>query len=135
MARTVPQYAIAERRKRPVGAAGAQVPYKHKVTSSNLVPATMKSAGQPSTAGLFCLTRGMPRAFACESFDISLPASRNKKKTQLRRLTAKRFPLCLKMRRSISGAFRFVSTLSKRYSDRGLPRMLRRIAGEIEVYF
>ena len=31
---------------RPVGAAGAQVPYKHKVTGSNPVPATIKTAGQ-----------------------------------------------------------------------------------------
>lgn len=31
---------------RPVGAAGAQVPYKHKVTGSNPVPATIKIAGQ-----------------------------------------------------------------------------------------
>ena len=33
-------------RNRPVGAAGAQVPYKHKVTGSNPVPATIKIAGQ-----------------------------------------------------------------------------------------
>ena len=31
---------------RPVGAAGAQVPYKHKVTGSNPVPATIETAGQ-----------------------------------------------------------------------------------------
>lgn len=31
---------------RPVGAAGAQVPYKHKVTGSNPVPATITTAGQ-----------------------------------------------------------------------------------------
>ena len=32
--------------ERAIGAAGAQVPYKHKVTGSNPVPATIKIAGQ-----------------------------------------------------------------------------------------
>lgn len=38
-----------ERERWPVGAAGAQLPYKQKVTSSNLVPATMN----PLVVGLF----------------------------------------------------------------------------------
>lgn len=38
---------------RPVGAAGAQVPYKHKVTGSNPVPATIKIAGQTFFSDLF----------------------------------------------------------------------------------
>ena len=38
---------------RPVGAAGAQVPYKHKVTGSNPVPATIETAGQTFSSDLF----------------------------------------------------------------------------------
>lgn len=39
--------------KRPVGAAGAQVPYKHKVTGSNPVPATIELS---QVRQVFCLT-------------------------------------------------------------------------------
>ena len=46
------QFALFEG-KRPVGAAGAQVPYKHKVTGSNPVPATIETAGQTFSSDLF----------------------------------------------------------------------------------
>jgi hypothetical protein len=38
---------------RPVGAAGAQVPYKHKVTGSNPVPATINSEADGQNRRLF----------------------------------------------------------------------------------
>ena len=47
---------------RPVGAAGAQVPYKHKVTGSNPVPATIETAGQTFFVWPF-LFSGQPRAY------------------------------------------------------------------------
>ena len=49
---------------RSVGAAGAQVPYKHKVTCSNHVPTTTKNAGQTSlfASGLFCFLENAPMA-------------------------------------------------------------------------
>ena len=47
---------------RPVGAAGAQVPYKHKVTGSNPVPATIETAGQTFFVWPF-LFSGRPKAY------------------------------------------------------------------------
>ena len=74
----------------PVGAAGAQVPYKHKVTGSNPVPATRKDSRQGRHRGHDAPTQ-RPKRILCHN------------KTQASNGTAKRVPPVLHWQKVQSG--------------------------------